>query len=66
MLDRSERLSAIETVARDAFTWIEARIEALDASDMAEERKTYWRERWREQQREIGQIGARVHADRNG
>lgn len=64
MQDRSERLSAIETIAGDAYVWIEARIQALRARDIDEERKTYWIERWRKRQQEMVQIGARAHEDR--
>jgi len=65
VLDRLQRLSAIEAVAGDAYVWIEAHIQALEARDIDEERKAYWVERWRKRQREFVQIGGRAHADRN-
>lgn len=64
MLDRSERLSAIEAIAGDAYVWIEARIKALEARDMDEERKAYWVQRWRKRQQDMVQIGGRAYADR--
>ncbi len=63
MPDRSERLSAIEGVAADAWVWIEARIQALEARDIDEDRKAYWRERWRKRQQEMVEIGARARHD---
>lgn len=64
MLDRSERLGAMVGVAVDALMWIDAHIASLEASDMDDERKTKYLEKWRRQRQEIFEIGARAHHDR--
>lgn len=66
MLDRSERLGAMVGVAVDALMWIDAHIARLEASDMDDERKTKYLERWRKQRAEIFDIGAQAYHDREG
>lgn len=65
-MDRSERLGAMVDVAVDALAWIDAHIADLEASDLDDERKTRFLERWRKQRQDIFQIGARAYHDRKG
>lgn len=60
-MDQSERRAIIESEAGSAWSWIEAHIQALDArDDMDDDRKAYWRDRWRKTQRTFVEIGGRA------